>query len=142
MGKLNAVDFSLDPSQRYTFWSGLFGGFFLALSYFGTDQSQVQRYLAGGSLIGSRFGLLFNAVVKVPMQFLILLTGVMVFVFYQFEKPPMFFNQPAFRGGAAKRVTRASYRNCRRVMMTSSRETRGAAPPDECNGIRRRRPGR
>ncbi len=97
MGRLNAVDFSLDPSKRYTFWSGLFGGFFLALSYFGTDQSQVQRYLVGGSLVGSRFGLLFNAVVKVPMQFLILLTGVMVFVFYQFEKPPMFFNQPAFR---------------------------------------------
>ncbi|MGZ5537959.1 MAG: sodium:solute symporter, partial [Chthoniobacterales bacterium] len=97
MGKLNAVDFSFDPSKRYTFWSGLFGGFFLALSYFGTDQSQVQRYLAGGSLVGSRFGLLFNAVVKVPMQFLILLTGVMVFVFFQFEKPPMFFNQPAYK---------------------------------------------
>lgn len=97
MGKLNAVDFSLDPSRRYTFWSGLFGGFFLALSYFGTDQSQVQRYLAGGSVAGSRFGLLFNAVVKVPMQFLILLTGVMVFIFFQFEKPPLFFNQPAYR---------------------------------------------
>lgn len=108
MGKLNAVDFSLDPNRRYTFWSGLFGGFFLALSYFGTDQSQVQRYLAGGSLTGSRFGLLFNAVVKVPMQFLILLTGVMVFVFYQFEKPPMFFNQPAYaqieRADAAGRL--------------------------------------
>lgn len=96
MGKLNAVDFSFDPSKRYTFWSGLLGGFFLSLSYFGTDQSQVQRYLAGGNLIGSRFGLLFNAVVKVPMQFLILFTGVMVFVFYQFEKPPMFFNRPAY----------------------------------------------
>ncbi|MGZ5021924.1 MAG: sodium:solute symporter family transporter, partial [Chthoniobacterales bacterium] len=71
--------------------------FFLALSYFGADQSQVQRYLAGGSLVGSRFGLLFNAVVKVPMQFLILLTGVMVFVFFQLEKPPMFFNQPAYK---------------------------------------------
>ncbi len=97
MGKLNAVDFSLDPSRRYTFWSGLLGGFFLSLSYFGTDQSQVQRYLAGGSLVGSRFGLLFNAVVKIPMQFFILLIGVMVFVFYQFEKPPVFFNQPAYR---------------------------------------------
>ncbi len=101
MGKLNVVDFSLDPSRRYTFWSGLFGGFFLALSYFGTDQSQVQRYLAGGSLTGSRFGLLFNAVVKVPMQFFILLTGVMVFVFFQFEQPPMFFNQPAYRAAQA-----------------------------------------
>jgi Na+/proline symporter len=97
LGKLNVVDFSFDPSKRYTFWSGLLGGFFLALSYFGTDQSQVQRYLAGGSVVGSRFGLLFNAVVKVPMQFFILLTGVMVFVFFQFEKPPMFFNQPAYQ---------------------------------------------
>ena len=100
MGKLNAVNFSFDINERYTLWSGLLGGFFLALSYFGTDQSQVQRYLAGGSLIGSRFGLLFNAVLKVPMQFLILLTGVMVFVFFQFEKPPMFFNQPAYEVAA------------------------------------------
>ena len=96
MGKLQAVDFSLDFQKRYTFWSGLLGGFFLALSYFGTDQSQVQRYLAGGSLAGSRFGLLFNAVLKLPMQFFILLTGVMVFVFFQFEKPPLFFNGPAY----------------------------------------------
>ncbi len=97
MGKLNAVNFSLDLTQRYTFWSGLLGGFFLALSYFGTDQSQVQRYLAGGSIAGSRFGLLFNAVLKVPMQFFILFTGVMVFIFFQFEKPPIFFNQPAYQ---------------------------------------------
>ncbi|MEP6822396.1 MAG: sodium:solute symporter, partial [Chthoniobacterales bacterium] len=97
MGKLHAVDFSLDLTQRYTFWSGLLGGFFLALSYFGTDQSQVQRYLAGGSVAGSRFGLLFNAVLKVPMQFFILFTGVMVFIFFQFEKPPIFFNQPAYQ---------------------------------------------
>ena len=96
MGKLNTVDFSLDFTQRYNFWSGLLGGFFLSLSYFGTDQSQVHRYLAGGSVAGSRLGLLFNAVLKIPMQFLILLIGVMVFVFYQFEKPPMFFNQPAY----------------------------------------------
>ncbi|MBA3650284.1 MAG: sodium:solute symporter, partial [Chthoniobacterales bacterium] len=96
MGKLEAVDFSFDFQQRYTFWSGLLGGFFLALSYFGTDQSQVQRYLAGGSIVDSRFGLLFNAVLKLPMQFFILLTGVMVFIFFQFEKPPIFFNQPAY----------------------------------------------
>jgi SSS family solute:Na+ symporter len=96
MGKLNAVDFSVDPQRRYTFWSGLLGGFFLALSYFGTDQSQVQRYLAGGSLTGGRLGLIFNAVLKLPMQFFILFTGVMVFVFFQFEKPPLFFNQPAY----------------------------------------------
>jgi solute:Na+ symporter, SSS family len=101
MGKLQAVDFSLDPNRRYTFWSGVFGGFFLALSYFGADQSQVQRYLAGGSLTASRFGLLFNAVVKVPMQFLILLLGAMVFLFYQFEKPPIYFNQPAYQRAVA-----------------------------------------
>ena len=89
------------PHKRYTFWSGIIGGFFLALSYFGADQSQVQRYLAGGSLRASRFGLLFNAIVKVPMQFLILLLGAMVFLFYQFEKPPMFFNQPAYQRAMA-----------------------------------------
>src|SRR5438045_6109317 len=96
MGKLEAVTFSVDPHKRYTFWSGLIGGFFLALSYFGADQSQVQRYLAGGSLKESRLGLLFNAVVKVPMQFSILLLGAIVFMFYQFEKPPVYFNQPAY----------------------------------------------
>ncbi len=96
MGKLEAVNFSLDPHKRYTFWSGLIGGFFLALSYFGADQSQVQRYIAGGSLKESRLGLLFNAVVKVPMQFFILLLGAIVFMFYQFEKPPVYFNQPAY----------------------------------------------
>jgi SSS family transporter len=96
MGKLEAVNFSVDPHKRYTFWSGLIGGFFLALSYFGADQSQVQRYLAGGSLKESRLGLLFNAVVKVPMQFFILLLGAVIFMFYQFEKPPVYFNQPAY----------------------------------------------
>jgi SSS family transporter len=97
MGKLEAVNFSVDPHKRYTFWSGLIGGFFLALSYFGADQSQVQRYLAGGSLKESRLGLLFNAAVKVPMQFFILLLGAIVFMFYQFEKPPVYFNQPAYQ---------------------------------------------
>src|SRR5438552_13525520 len=96
MGKLEAVNFSGDPHKRYTFWSGLIGGFFLALSYFVADQSQVQRYLAGGSLKESRLGLLFNTVVKVPMQFCILLLGALVFMFYQFEKPPVYFNQPAY----------------------------------------------
>jgi solute:Na+ symporter, SSS family len=100
MGKLEAVDFSVDPHKRYTFWSGLIGGFFLALSYFGADQSQVQRYLAGGSLKESRLGLLFNAAVKVPMQFFILLLGAIVFMFYQFEKPPVYFNQPAYQRAA------------------------------------------
>jgi Na+/proline symporter len=97
MGKLEAVNFSVDPHKRYTFWSGLIGGFFLALSYFGADQSQVQRYIAGGSLKESRLGLLFNAAVKVPMQFFILLLGAIVFMFYQFEKPPIYFNQPAYQ---------------------------------------------
>ena len=94
--KLEAVDFSVDLDKRYTFWSGLLGGFFLALSYFGTDQSQVQRYLSGSSVRESRLGLMFNAVCKIPMQFLILLLGVLIFVFYQFEKPPIFFNQTAW----------------------------------------------
>ena len=97
MDKLEAVDFSFDFHKRYTFWSGALGGFFLALSYFGADQSQVGRYLAGESPTASKFGLMFNAVVKVPMQFAVLLVGVMVFVVYQFEKPPIFFNQPAVR---------------------------------------------
>ena len=96
LDKLQAVDFSTDPHKRYTFWSGAIGGFFLALSYFGADQSQVQRYLAGNSIRSSRLGLLFNSVVKVPMQFFILLLGAMVFIFYQFEKPPVFFNRPAY----------------------------------------------
>jgi len=94
--KLDAVSFSSDIHRRYTFWSGLFGGFFLSLSYFGCDQSQVQRYISGSSLRESRLGLMFNAVLKIPMQFFILLLGVMVFVFYQFEQPPVFFNQPAW----------------------------------------------
>lgn len=95
--KLNAVSFSLDPDRRYTFWTGLLGGFFLSLSYFGCDQSQVQRYLSGSSLRESRLGLMFNAVLKIPMQFFILFLGVMLFVFYQFEQPPLFFNQAAWR---------------------------------------------
>ncbi len=93
MDKLQLVDFSFDLDERYTFWSGILGATFLMLSYFGTDQSQVQRYIAGTSVTESRMGLLFNAVVKIPMQFFILFVGVMVFVFYQFEKPPVFFNQ-------------------------------------------------
>jgi SSS family solute:Na+ symporter len=90
--KLNAVNFSTDIHERYTFWSGLLGGTFLMLSYFGTDQSQVQRYLSGASLREGRLGLMFNAVCKIPMQFSILLLGVLIFVFYQFEQPPMLFN--------------------------------------------------
>ena len=97
-------------NRRYTFWSGLLGGFFLALSYFGTDQSQVQRYLSGASLRESRLGLMFNAVLKIPMQFFILLLGTLVFVFYQFEPPPVFFNQAAWERGLAARPGRATAR--------------------------------
>jgi Na+/proline symporter len=92
LGRLNAVDFSFDVRNQYNFWSGLLGGCFLALAYFGTDQSQVQRYLTGGSVAQSRLGLLFNGLVKVPMQFFILFLGAMVFAFYQFTQPPVFFN--------------------------------------------------
>jgi solute:Na+ symporter, SSS family len=95
MGKLNAIDFSFDLTNRYNIWAGVIGGLFLALSYFGTDQSQVQRYLTGKSITASRLGLLANGLVKVPMQFFILLLGAMVFVFYQFTAPPLFFNSVA-----------------------------------------------
>lgn len=90
--KLKVLDFSFDMNNRYTFWSGIIGGTFLALSYFGTDQSQVQRYLSGKSIRESQLGLLFNGLLKVPMQFFILLVGVMVFVFYQFHESPVHFN--------------------------------------------------
>lgn len=92
-GKLNILDFSLNVESRYTFWSGITGGLFLSLSYFGTDQSQVGRYLSGKSIRESQLGLIFNGLLKVPMQFFILLVGVMVFVFYQFNTSPVFFNQ-------------------------------------------------
>jgi Na+/proline symporter len=92
MGRTNAIDFSFDWNNQYTVWSGLIGGFFLQLSYFGTDQSQVGRYLTGSSVAQSRLGLLMNGLVKIPMQFLILLIGVLVFTFYQYTQPPVFFN--------------------------------------------------
>ncbi len=94
-GKMDVLDFSFDLSNRYTFWSGIIGGTFLALSYFGTDQSQVQRYLTGRSVKEMQLGLLFNGLLKVPMQFFILLVGVMVFVFYQFNQAPLNFNPAA-----------------------------------------------
>lgn len=90
--KMNVVDFSFDPEEKYTFWSGITGGFFLALAYFGTDQSQVGRYLSGKSVKESQMGLIMNGLLKVPMQFFILLTGVMVFVFFQFNPVPLNFN--------------------------------------------------
>lgn len=93
MGKLNVVNFEFDLSDRYNFWSGMTGAVFLFISYFGTDQSQVQRYLTGRSLTESRLGLMMNGLLKVPMQFVILFIGVMVFVYYQFNAPPVFFNE-------------------------------------------------
>ena len=93
--KLEILDFTLDTSNRYTFWSGITGGFFLALAYFGTDQSQVQRYLSGKSMRESQLGLIFNGILKIPMQFFILLVGAMVFVFYQYNHSPINFNPAA-----------------------------------------------
>lgn len=90
--KLNILDFTFDTQSRYTFWSGITGGLFLALAYFGTDQSQVQRYLSGKSVRESQLGLIFNGLLKIPMQFFILLVGVMVFVFYQYNPSPLNFN--------------------------------------------------
>jgi SSS family solute:Na+ symporter len=95
LGKLQLVDLSPRFDTRYTLWSGLFGGLFVALAYFGTDQSQVQRYLSGGPLAESRLGLLMNGLVKVPMQLFVLFVGVMVFVFYQLTQPPLLFNHEA-----------------------------------------------
>jgi len=93
LGRMNVIDWKFDPNNRYNIWSGVIGGFFLQLAYFGTDQSQVGRYLTGSSVGQSRLGLIMNGLLKVPMQFLILLIGVLVFAFYQFNRPPMFFNR-------------------------------------------------
>jgi len=98
MGKLQGVDFTPDPKRRYTLWSGLLGGLFLSLSYFGTDQSQVQRYIGGAALREGRLGLMFNAAFKIPMQFFIVMVGALLFVFYQFQpNTPVFFNQTEWR---------------------------------------------
>src|SRR5690606_24355220 len=91
-GKTNAIDWNFDLNNQYTIWTGLIGGFFLQLSYFGTDQSQVGRYLTGSSVRDSRIGLLMNGLLKVPMQFCFLLIGVLVFAYYQFHTAPLFFN--------------------------------------------------
>jgi len=95
-GKFNLIDWKLDLNNRYTVWTGIIGGFFLSLSYFGTDQSQVGRYLGGKSLAEVRLGLLFNGMFKIPMQLMILFTGVLVFVFFHIHRPPVFFNQPEY----------------------------------------------
>jgi Na+/proline symporter len=92
---MNVLDFSFDLENRYTVWTGMIGGLFVALAYFGTDQSQVQRYLSGRSVKESQWGLIFNGLLKVPMQFFILLVGVMVYIFFQFNQSPVFFNNAA-----------------------------------------------
>jgi Na+/proline symporter len=96
VGKMNLVNFNFDPNDRYNIWSGLIGGLFLFLSYFGADQSQVGRYLAGSSLTESRLGLIFNGLLKVPMQFIILYIGILVFMFYQFNQPPLLHNKTLY----------------------------------------------
>ena len=106
MNKLNAIDTKFDVNNRYNIWSGIIGGFFLQLSYFGTDQSQVGRYLTGKSVAQSRLGLIMNGLIKIPMQFFILLIGVLVFAFYQFHQAPIFFNKVE-----VNRIENSSYKN-------------------------------
>lgn len=104
LGKTEAVDLTFNLNERYNVWSGLIGGLFLSLSYFGTDQSQVARYLGGTNSLQSRAGMMFNAVLKIPMQFFILLTGVMVFVFYLFSPGPYYFKQSALEQLPAQKI--------------------------------------
>jgi SSS family solute:Na+ symporter len=108
--KMNILDFSFDKEKRYTVWTGLTGGLFLALSYFGTDQSQAQRYLSGKSVRESQMGLVFNALLKVPMQFFILLVGIMVYVFFQFQAVPINFN-PNSKASIEKSIYAKDYKN-------------------------------
>ena len=146
LGKLQAVDLSFDPSRRYTLWTGLLGGLFLSLSYFGTDQSQVQRYIGGGSLREGRLGLMFNALLKIPMQFLILLLGALLFVFYQFERPPRVL-QPVRVAASRARPGRPVHSSpSKSDMLSPSRETEKAirawlgARASEDAGVRERSP--
>ena len=119
--KMKIVDFSFDPETRYTFWSGITGGFFLALSYFGTDQSQVGRYLSGKSVKESQMGLIMNGFLKVPMQFFILLIGVMVFVFFQFNPVPLNFN-PNNKIIIEKSIYKDSYHQLEKKLVDLSEE--------------------
>jgi SSS family solute:Na+ symporter len=119
--KMNILDFSVDPENRYTFWSGITGGFFLMLSYFGTDQSQVGRYLSGKSDRESQMGLIMNGFLKVPMQFFILLTGVMVFVFFQFNPVPLHFN-PINKDAVEKSIYAEEYNSLEKQLAQLSEE--------------------
>jgi SSS family transporter len=123
---LEMMDTSLDPSRPYTLWSGLIGGTFLAMAYFGADQSQVQRYLSARSLQESRLSLLFSGFLKVPMQFLILLTGVLVFVFYHFERPPLLWNAQEMRR-LENEAPRAEVARLRLALETAHAERQAAA---------------
>ena len=115
--KLNILDFNLNTTSRYTFWSGITGGLFLSLAYFGTDQSQVQRYLSGKSVRESQLGLIFNGILKIPMQFFILLVGIMVFVFYQYNPSPLNFNPVA-----TKAVLSSEYAEDYQILQKSHQE--------------------
>jgi SSS family solute:Na+ symporter len=133
MGKLQAVDFSIDPNKRYTFWSGFFGGLFLSLSYFGTDQSQVQRYLGGASSREGRLGLMFNAALKIPMQFFIVLVGALLFVYFQVQPDtPVFFNRVEWHrhldgpNGSKFRAIEAKYDRLRAAKQEKIAEWMGA----------------
>ncbi len=135
-GRMNTIDFHFDPRQTYTFWSGIIGGLFLHLSYFGCDQSQVQRYLTAKSLNQARHSLLMSAFVKIPLQVLVLMVGVFMFLFYVFNQPPMLFNAaPAGRIAASARAGEyrqleaafdASYRQRREAATAMARDEKGA----------------
>ncbi len=131
--KLNAINLSCNPDERYTLWSGLIGGTFLMLSYFGADQSQVQRYMAGSDLRNSRLGLAFNAICKIPMQLCILGLGVMMFVFYQFNQPPLLFDSTAggYLQSAAPGVS--AQQNSPSALSTTAAPTTTAAIKDYQN---------
>jgi solute:Na+ symporter, SSS family len=126
LGRINVIDFTFDLSTPYNFWSGLFGGLMVALAYFGTDQSQVQRYLTGETVGQSRLGLLFNGMVKVPMQFFILFVGAMVFVFYQFVAPPLSFN-PVQTGKVRASAYAAEFESLEETHQRTFAEKRAAA---------------
>jgi Na+/proline symporter len=145
LGRMNPVSFDVDLDSRYNIWSGLVGGFFLQLSYFGTDQSQVQRYLSGRSVAESRLGLLFNGLVKIPMQFLILFTGVMVFVFYVFSRPPVHFDRPTMERLSARDGAEVAALDARHDQAFADRRTaaivylgaRGSPDEDTARGVLR-----
>ena len=140
-GRLNVVTTTFDWNDRYNLWSGLIGGTFLALAYFGTDQTQVQRYFSGESIRDSRRGLMFNAAAKIPMQLCILFIGVLVFVFYVFTQPPMLFQRvdqarleaPALRHGRTRRsrngtTTRSAERRAAAERVSSAADGRHIGP--------------